>query len=520
MDFVPFERSSLNPANEEAFAEVESGAEEIVMIQETQANGDVEPAYKKLIFRKYVPIWSLLPALMAIAMCWITREPFISLLTGVVSAAFLLGQWDLTGLVLEPSIGKAATIILLYLWMLGGLLGIWSRTGAAQAFAQMVSKRFVRGPRSAKLVGWLLGVIFFQGGTVSTVLVGTSVKPLADEHNVSHEELSYVVDSTASPIASQLAFNAWPGYIVPLIVVPGVPFLATEGDRLGFFFVSILFCFYATFAVIGTLLFALEKAPFVNRRLRLAMERARATGELDAPDAEPLSAPELQESQVPEGYRPHVSEFFLPLIVLIGVAIGTFIAFGTPKVTWAFGSAILIAAGMATFKGMALSDLIAGVNQGFKGVVMGSIILVLAVALGTLIRQTGADIYLVDLVGDWVPYVLLPAILFFLTLLIAFSTGSSWGTYAIAFPMAMPLAYAVAQSNGISPYLFMMVCFAAVMDGSVFGDQCSPISDTTVLSAMCTGCDLMDHVRTQIPQAAQAATIALILWTGITLIFV
>jgi len=120
----------------------------------------------------------------------------------------------------------------------------------------------------------------------------------------------------------------------------------------------------------------------------------------------------------------------------------------------------------------------------------------------------------VHLLSDSVPFWLLPVMLQVLTIIIAFSTGTSWGTYAVAFPLAMPLAWAVAGANGLAyPEFYMTICFAAVMDGSVFGDQCSPISDTTVLSSISTGCDLMDHVKTQIPQASFAAGLAAVCWT-------
>ena len=141
-------------------------------------------------------------------------------------------------------------------------MGIWSRTGAAQAFAEFMTKHFVRGPRSAKFVSWLMGVLFFQGGTISVVLVGTIVKPVADLEKVSHEELAYIVDSTASPIASVLAFNAWPVYVQAFIFVPGVTFLATEADRISFFFRSVPFSFYGIFAVLGTLLLSLGITKF------------------------------------------------------------------------------------------------------------------------------------------------------------------------------------------------------------------------------------------------------------------
>jgi Na+/H+ antiporter NhaC len=134
--------------------------------------------------------------------------------------------------------------------------------------------------------------------------------------------------------------------------------------------------------------------------------------------------------------------------------------------------------------------------------------------IGGLSKEIGGGTFLVEQLGDSIPYFLLPVLLQVLTMVIAFSTGTSWGTYAVAFPLAMPLAWAVAGANGLAhPELFMTLCFAAVMDGSVFGDQCSPISDTTVLSSMCTGCDLMDHVKTQIPQASVAAGLAAICWT-------
>ena len=516
-DAVPAAQSQLDP-------EVVSGSitappvrEEFVSAVEIR-DGQPQDVYYQRLASFHWGIWSLLPALVAVILCWITREPVTALLSGIVSGALILGRYDLTGEVLIPSLATtgAAGILILYLWLLGGLMGIWTRTGAAQAFAEFVTKRFVRGPRTAKLVAWMLGIVFFQGGTVSTVLVGTTVKPIADKERISHEELAYIVDSTASPIASQLAFNAWPGYVQAFIFVSGVGFLATEADRIAFFFQSVPFCFYAIFAVLGTFLLSIEKPLFLGAQLREAITRSRTTGQLNAPGADPLSSRELQGSNVPEGYKPHVIEFFLPLGVLISLAILTFVVYGTPNVHWAFGAAVLLAAGMALAKGMSLKDLIGGFHDGIKGVVLGSVILLLAITIGALSQETGGGTFLVEQLGDSIPYFLLPVLLQIITVVIAFSTGTSWGTYAVAFPLAMPLAWAVAGSQGLAhPELFMTLCFAAVMDGSVFGDQCSPISDTTVLSSVCTGCDLMDHVKTQIPQASVAAVLAAVCWTAV-----
>ncbi len=512
---VPVDESGLDPERVRASGEAPPAMEEFVSTREMR-DGQMQTVYYQRIAKAHWGFWSLLPPLVAVLLCWMTREPVSSLLGGIASGALILSRYDLTGEVLIPSLAttSSAALLLLYLWLLGGLMGIWSRTGAAQAFAEFITVRFVRGPRTAKLVAWFLGVIFFQGGTVSTVLVGTTVKPIADKERISHEELAYIVDSTASPIASQLAFNAWPGYVQAFIFVGGVSFLATEADRIAFFFSSVPFCFYAIFAVLGTFLLSVEKPPFLGKRLAAAMERSRSTGQLDADDAQPLSARELQASNVPEGYTPHVLEFFLPLFTLIGIAIATFVIFDSPNVQWAFGAALLLAAGMALAKGMSLTTLVSGIHDGLKGVVLGSVILLLAVTIGGISQETGGGIFLVELLGQSIPYFLLPVLLQLMTMVIAFSTGTSWGTYAVAFPLAMPLAWAVATGQELAhPELFMTLCFAAVMDGSVYGDQCSPISDTTVLSSVCTGCDLMDHVKTQIPQASVAAGLAAICWT-------
>ncbi len=511
---------SLSPLNQAALNQLQGAPE----IKTQWVYEDNNPENILLLKADYhLGIWSLLPALVAILMCLLTREPVAALLSGILVGAIILGKFDITGEVLIPSVGtdNAASILILYLWLLGGLLGIWSKTGAAQAFAEYMTRHFVKGPRSAKVIAWSLGVLFFQGGTMSTVLVGTTVKPMADKAKVSHEEMSYIVDSTASPIASLIAFNAWPAYVQALIFVPGVTFLATEADRISFFFSSIPFSFYAMLAITGTLLVSLNHFQLAGKPLRNAWQRTQATGELDAPSAKPISAKELHHPQVPDGYRSSPLEFILPLVMLLAVAILTFVFLGTPKIHWAFGAALALCLVMALVKGMTLGQIMDGFGNGLKGVVVASVVLMLAITIGGISKEIGGGLFLVDLLGQQLPFWALPVILQLMTMLIAFSTGTSWGTYAIAFPLAMPLAWAIAQSQGLAhPEIFMMICFATVLNGSVYGDQCSPISDTTILSAMTTGCDLMDHVKTQIIPATMAAAGAAVLWTLCTLIMV
>ncbi len=486
------------------------------VVEKVELNGLIVDQYARLEAKFHLGLWSLLPAIIAIVLSLLTKEPLTGLLAGIVCGAIVLGIYDITDKIFLPRIAhlNTATVILLYLWLLGGLLGILSQTGSSKAFAEYVAHHLVRGPRSAKLVGWLLGIAFFQGGTISTVLVGTTVKPLADQHKVSHEEMSYVVDSTASPIAILLPFNAWPIYVQAFIFVPGAAFLATEADRIAFFFKSIPFSFYALLAVCGTLLVCLDKMVIAGPWMHTAQHRARSTGKLDADDAQPMNAAELQNVEAPAGYLPNPVEFILPLTLLISIAIGTFIFLGSPKVNWAFACALFLAATIALLKGMSLRQLIDGFGNGLKGVVLASVILMFAITIGWISRETGAGQFLIEIFGSWIPYWILPIILLALTIGIAIATGTSWGTFALAFPLVMPLVFNIAEAQQLAnPELFCLICFAAVLNGSVFGDQCSPISDTTILSSMSTGADLIDHVKTQIFPASLAALGAALLWT-------
>jgi len=185
-------------------------------------------------------------------------------------------------------------------------------------------------------------------------------------------------------------------------------------------------------------------------------------------------------------------------------------------VVWAFLVAFLLAGAMVLARGLSLGELVDGMGQGMKGVVVAGVILVLAVTLGQLSKDAGGGAYLVALLGEAMPYWLLPAALVVLTMVISFSTGTSWGTYAVAFPLGLPLAWAIAESQGLAhAELYMMVCFAAVMNGGLFGDHTSPISDTTVLSAMVSGADLMDHMRTQLAPALASMALATAGWTAL-----
>lgn len=452
---------------------------------------------------------SILPALVAIALAFATRQVLVALFAGIVTGSAVLfsqsgdwADWNIIRLFLFPALGTPgfAQILLIYLWCLGGLVGVWQQTGGALHFADTIGSRLARGPRSSLAFAWLVGVLFHQGGTVSTVLAGSTVKPVTDRHRVSHEELSYVVDSTASPVATILPFNAWPLYVGGL-VAGTIPLLPDDEAAYAFFLRSITTNFYALLAVFSTLLFSLDLLPWVGRRMARARQRSRETGALDAPGAEPLAGG-MDETGPADGYEASLADFLLPIGVLLGVAIVPYLVTGTFRINEAFLLSVLSAMVLARARGMRLGTIMEGFVSGCRAMTIGALVLALAVTLKEVAGALHTADFVVGLVGERLPPAALPGLLTLICMGIAFSTGTSWGTYAVVFPIAIPLAWAMNPD----PF-FVQLCFGAVLGGSVFGDQCSPISDTTILSSIFTGCDMMDHVRTQLPLALAAAAV-------------
>jgi len=476
---------------------------------------DLDPA--AVLLRGHFGFLALVPALATLAVCFATRNVIFALFMGIVLGGLITGQYNIVQQFLIPSLGttRFAEILLVFLWALGGLLGVWNRNGGAHCFAQYISDNHVKSRRSALFFAWLMGLVFHQGGTISTVLTGTTVRPVADREKVAHEELAYVVDSTASPVATIIPFNVWPVYVAGLIAVPSMShFIADRDAAIGLFLKAIPLNFYGWLAVLFTLLFALDKLPYVGRAMRAARTRARETGALNAPNAEPMLSKELSERNVPPGYTPSMIDFFVPILVLLGVSIIPYVLYDTLMVFEAFGLAVVSSMLTSVIRGMKVSDVFEGFIDGIKGVTLGAIILALAITLATVSETLGASAFVIEFSSSFlsnVPFIL-PGALMIICMIVSFSIGSSWGTYAVVFPIALPLAYAVSPDA-----LFVTLSFGAIMGGAVFGDQCSPISDTTILSSLACGADLMDHVFTQLPLALAAAGISIGLYTAAAL---
>ncbi len=463
--------------------------------------------------RGHYAFLSLVPALATLAICFITRNVILALFMGVVLGGLVTMDYNIIKAYLIPSIGseRYALILIVYLWALGGLLGLWNRNGGALHFAMHVAENYVRSRRSAMFFAWLMGVIFHQGGTISTILTGTTVRPVADRENVAHEELAYVVDSTASPVATIIPLNAWPLFVSGLILIPSLAHVVPdEAAAMSLFLGAIPFNFYGWLAVTFTLLFALGKLPIVWGPMRKATRRVLETGELDAPGAKPIVSKELTTVRVVEGYTPALIDFFAPIVVLIGFSLGSWFVADELMIGEAFGLSLVSSVVISITRGMSVRDAFDALVDGIKGVTIGAIILGLAVTLGAVSEALGASAYVIDLTANAlavVPFVL-PGLLMIICMIVSFSVGSSWGTYAVVFPIALPLAFAISPEP-----MFATLAFGAIMGGAVFGDQCSPISDTTILSSLACGSDLMDHVLTQLPIAATAAGISILIYT-------
>ncbi len=456
--------------------------------------------------------WSLVPAMLTLIICFATREVIPALFIGVFAGGIISGKYNIVEEYLIPAIGSPeyGQILLVYLWCLGGLIGLWTKTGGARHFASWAGKKIVKDRKTAKFFAFLMGVLFHQGGTISTVLAGSTVKPICDEKKVSHEELSYMIDSTASPVATVIPFNVWPIYVGGLLLGT-TPLFPDKNAGIDFFFKAIPFNFYALLALLFTFLMAWEKLPFYGKRMKAAMKRAAETGKLDRDGSNPLFSKELETLHIPEGYKSSTIDFLVPIGILLVVAIVPRLILGRMYISEAFFLAVISAIVLALYKGMKLRRVVEGFIEGCKGVTMGAVVLGLAVTLGSVSESLGTANYIIRTTSHIIVPYLLPFIFQIICMFVAFSVGSSWGTYAVVLPIAMPLAYA------INPHPFyMLLCFGAVDGGATFGDQCSPISDTTILSSLATGADLMDHVFTQVPLAMLAAGIGSIFYTGIT----
>lgn len=481
---------------------------------------------------------SVLPPLVAIVVALITRRVIPSLFLGL-----WVGAWAANGMTLgavwtglfdtfQSFVRDAMTdpdrvAIILFTLMIGGMVGIVSRNGGMQGVVNLFVK-WATTSRRGQIATAALGLGIFFDDYANTLVVGNTMRPVTDKLRISREKLAYIVDSTAAPIACLAFVTTWIGYEVGLIgtAIDQIPLI--DASPYGIFLNSILYSFYPVLTIIMVLsvaYFGRDFGPMLH-----AERRARSTGAVVRPDSSVEASDELDPATVPDPEKPERAiNAILPVAVLIGGVIVGLIVTGEGSsvrdiigssdsykaLMWASLASVLVAGSLSVFQRITtLEQTVEAWFGGLKSMLFAMIILVMAWTLSDLTNVLHTADYLVEILGGAINPGILPAIVFVLAAATAFATGSSWGTMGILMPLVVPLTWAIMVENGIgdtSHYYLLYSSISSILAGSVWGDHCSPISDTTILSSLASGCDHIDHVRTQLPYALFTGAAAIVL---------
>ena len=501
--------------------------------------------------------WSIIPPTVAIGLAFITHRPILSLFLGIWTGQYIYealplfadgkagaGLWafftSFFHVFSDRIVGVLADSwyigIITFTLMIGGLLGIINRSGGMWAIADALAKK-AKNSATAQVFAAIMGVAIFFDDYANTLLVGNTMRPITDKFRVSREKLAYIVDSTAAPVASLALISTWIAYEVGVIADA----LKNEGfgDKIAnaaytVFLQSIPYRFYSLLALV--LLFTLAITSRDYATMYKAEMRARKEGKVYRDGAQLPISKEISELSKPEGVPLKAYNAWIPILVLI---VGTIWAlwvtagggatyagylkeFGSSfkaltytfgdadasiALVWAVAAATATAAIMVSWqKIMSAGEIVDAWLDGTKSMMVAVVILTIAWALGSINSDLGTSKYVISLVESWLPGSVLPLGIFLVAALISFATGTSWGTMAILMPIAIGLAGRFYGTSAVG--VMHLATIGAVLTGAVFGDHCSPVSDTTILSSMASACDHMDHVTTQIPYSLTAATVA------------
>lgn len=456
----------------------------------------------------HLGIISIIPATIAIVLAFKTRNTIFSLFTAIFIGVLLSGK-GLMGFptLLKTSLGTTgfAWIFLLELFI-GILIAFFQRTGAIQGFTDAMEKRNLSRVK-IQLTAWVMGMFVFFSDYFSPLFVGSTMRSLSDKAKISREKLAYIADSTSAPVSVLVPITGWAVFISGLLV--GMGPVKDEAQAISIFTRAVPFNFYALIAVILVGLFSAKIIPEFGP-MKKAEERALKEGKVLRDGAEPLVGEELTDTPPYPGFKINIFlNFLLPVLIVICIAIGTFITLKSAKTMEAFLTASVVLGILMRIQGIPFNDIMKTVILGIKGVMPAVIILALSYAINALSKEIGTANFIIDITKNWLSPQLLPCITFLIAAVISFSTGTSWGTFAIVMPIAAPLAF---NFSGNVVTTLVLATVAAVAGGGVFGDHCSPLSDTTILASTGAASDHIDHVKTQIPYAGVAAGAAALLY--------
>lgn len=458
--------------------------------------------------------WSVVPPILTIVLALVTKNVFISLLIGIFTSSMVLcGGAPLTGLndafysFIHTFESSGNTITLISFLLIGALIYLIEKSGGVEGFTEVMLKKraLIKTKRGANIFTWLLGIIIFTSGSLSCMVTGSVSRPFNDALKVPHEKSAFIVHATSTPWCVLFPLSGWLAALAGYLTSGGVP----ENEAISVLLRSIPLNFYCILAVFGTLavsLFGINIGP-----MRKAEERAEKTGALDNPGR---GGALTEEAMSPSKAKPRVLNMLLPMGVLIAtiLAVLTITGKGNPtqgagmqSLLWGCILAVLTICILCVAQKLFSVDEV--INEMFKG--MGTMlpvagILLFGFTMGNLVKDLDTGNYLTSVFMGVLSPALLPALSFLLCMLLSFATGTSMGTMAIMSVICLPMAI----SMGIS----IPLVAGAVFGGAIFGDHASPISDTTIMSCATTGCDIIDHVKTQMPYVLIFAAISLVLY--------
>ncbi len=455
---------------------------------------------------------SVIPPLLAIILAIVTRQVIISLSIGIwIGFCILESVNPLRGLalaldgVINVFSDAGDTRVLVFTLIIGGLIATIEKAGGVRGFIRLLETRqWVNNGKRAQWLAYFTGVVVFIESNITLLVAGSISRPLFDRYKISREKLAYIIDSTSAPICILIPLNAWGAVVVALLSSAGI------ANPIDVFIASIAINFYPIAAIVVTAVVIWKN---INLGPMKAAEQRTQNGEMLWPNATPMVDPTILAALSDE----HVDDesdkarvMILPIVVMVlAMPAGLYVTgngiisdgSGSTSVLWAVLAALATAWLLVLGQGKAkIDELMQTFLKGAGGLLPVAMILLFALALGDVANLLGTGLYVAQLAQESIPTSLLLPLLFVISSFIAFSIGSSWGTFAIMIPLAMQIATAL----DVSAAMFL----AAVLSGSVFGDHASPISDTTVVSSMASATDHIDHVRTQLPYALISAAVA------------
>jgi Na+/H+ antiporter NhaC len=487
-----------------------------------------------------IPAWfSILPPLTAILVALLIRSVLPALVLGL-----WLGAWALNGLTVSGFFAgfldgfdiyltnavadRDHVSIMLFTFMIAGMVGIISRNGGMRGIVELII-RGANTPKRGQVSVWTLGLLIFFDDYSNTLVVGNTSRSVTDRLKISREKLAYIVDSTAAPVATVALVTTWIGYQVGLIgdAMTRIPDL--DLSPYGVFLNSILYSFYpflAIFFVILVITTGRDFGPMLK-----AERRARETGQVVPDSSSTLGADDEAALAMKEGLPPRAMNAIVPVVAMTLAIMGGLYVTGEGETVsdivgsansyqalmWASIISVLVAVVMTLSQRLlSLDEVVDAWVSGARFTFLAMIILVLSWAMAEISSELHTADFLIASLGDRLPMGVLPTMVFVLAAFTAFSTGSSWGAMGILLPLVLPLSWAVlgARDSADPEHLYILYAsVSCVLAGAVWGDHCSPISDTTVMSSLSAGCDHIEHVRTQMPYALLVGVASIVLGT-------